>query len=196
MGPSHETTVRLCGRKAWTGAEGTGTEGADHDPHRRRSAAMVSEASSRCWRRQLPDAHQRRAERVRRIEKGATRGDPSSRPARRAAARPEANSKPIEARESPASRPLVRLAEHPRRLNASIRIVALSDQHGHLPGIPECDVLVVAGDVCPDRFGPFLAIHYPEQQRVPRGRPSPFAVDWSAPELTEMSLMMLTGGAL
>ena len=47
-----------------------------------------------------------------------------------------------------------------------MRIVALSDQHGHLPRIPECDVLVVAGDVCPDRFGPFLAVHHPEQQKA------------------------------
>jgi hypothetical protein len=47
-----------------------------------------------------------------------------------------------------------------------MRIVALSDQHGHLPRIPGCDVLVVAGDVCPDRFGPFLAVHHPEQQKA------------------------------
>lgn len=46
-----------------------------------------------------------------------------------------------------------------------MRIVALSDQHGHLPGIPQCDLLIVAGDVCQDRFGPFLAMHAPEQQR-------------------------------
>lgn len=46
-----------------------------------------------------------------------------------------------------------------------MRIVALSDQHGHLPDIPQCDLLIIAGDVCPDRFGPFLAMHAPEQQR-------------------------------
>ena len=47
-----------------------------------------------------------------------------------------------------------------------MRIVALSDQHGHLPRIPQCDLLIVAGDVCPDRFGPFLAMHAPEEQRA------------------------------
>lgn len=45
-----------------------------------------------------------------------------------------------------------------------MRIVAVSDLHGSLPEIPECDLLIVAGDVCPDRFGPFLAMHVPEQQ--------------------------------
>lgn len=33
-----------------------------------------------------------------------------------------------------------------------MRLVATADLHGHLPEIPECDVLVVAGDVAPD-FG-------------------------------------------
>jgi Calcineurin-like phosphoesterase len=46
-----------------------------------------------------------------------------------------------------------------------MRIVALSDQHGFLPEVPPCDLLIVAGDVCPDRFGPFLAMHAPEQQK-------------------------------
>ncbi|MGQ0732247.1 MAG: hypothetical protein ACT4QD_01175 [Acidobacteriota bacterium] len=43
-----------------------------------------------------------------------------------------------------------------------MRIVALSDQHGFLPDIPPCDLLIVAGDVCPDRFGPFMAVHDPQ----------------------------------
>ena len=47
-----------------------------------------------------------------------------------------------------------------------MRIVALSDQHGFLPDVPKCDLLIVAGDVCPDRFGPFNAAHDPHQQRA------------------------------
>jgi hypothetical protein len=54
------------------------------------------------------------------------------------------------------------------RANRSIvkRIVALSDLHGFLPDITPCDLLVVAGDVCPDRLGPFLARHNPKQQQA------------------------------
>ena len=47
-----------------------------------------------------------------------------------------------------------------------MRIVALSDQHGYLPEIPQCDLLIVAGDVCPDQFGPFLAGNDPDQQKA------------------------------
>lgn len=46
-----------------------------------------------------------------------------------------------------------------------MRIVALSDQHGFLPEIPPCDLLVVAGDVCPDRIGTAIAEREPARQK-------------------------------
>jgi hypothetical protein len=58
------------------------------------------------------------------------------------------------------------LSRPPKSQTHIMRIVALSDQHGFLPEVPPCDLLIVAGDVCPDRFGPYMAMHAPEHQRA------------------------------
>ena len=36
-----------------------------------------------------------------------------------------------------------------------MRVYAISDLHGSLPEIPECDVLLIAGDLCLDRTSPW-----------------------------------------
>jgi 3',5'-cyclic AMP phosphodiesterase CpdA len=45
-----------------------------------------------------------------------------------------------------------------------MRIAALSDQHGFLPDVAPCDLVLVAGDVCPDRIGASWAMQAPDLQ--------------------------------
>jgi hypothetical protein len=45
-----------------------------------------------------------------------------------------------------------------------MRIVAVSDLHGFLPEIPRCDLLIIAGDICPDAFGSRMAAEAPALQ--------------------------------
>jgi hypothetical protein len=45
-----------------------------------------------------------------------------------------------------------------------VRVCAMSDLHGFRPEIPECDLLLIGGDVCLDRFHGIPASHDPRLQ--------------------------------
>src|SRR5918993_1245236 len=47
-----------------------------------------------------------------------------------------------------------------------MRIAAVSDLHGQFPAIPPCDLLIVAGDVCPDAVDRQFSWDAPELQKA------------------------------
>jgi len=45
-----------------------------------------------------------------------------------------------------------------------MKMVCMSDLHGFMPDVEECDLLIIGGDVCPDLFGGKTAKRFPELQ--------------------------------